>query len=55
MIEGGFCPGGTNGEQTPILSEMNFWRSSANATQLYRCCHVCDMFGRADVTQANSA
>ena len=40
MFEGGFCPGGTNGEQTPILSEMNFWRSSANATQLYRCCHV---------------
>lgn len=33
---GGFCPGGSNGELTPILAEMNFWRSSANATELFR-------------------
>ena len=33
---GGFCPGGTNGEVTPLKSELNFWRSSNNSTQLFR-------------------
>ena len=33
---GGFCPGGSNGEITPLKSELNFWRSSANATELFR-------------------
>ena len=33
---GGFCPGGSNGEVTPLKSELNFWRSSANATELFR-------------------
>ena len=36
-MPGGFCPGGTNGQVTPLKSQQNFWRSSTNATQLYAC------------------
>ena len=34
---GGFCPGGSNGEATPLQSQENFWRSSATATELFAC------------------